>query len=194
MYYLTKKHGIQTYEISVNQFKEMYNGNKWLSTRIIDSYLEHLVLQDIKRFPVKHCMKYVPTFFTTFQSNDPENMFYSRKMHRLFTNQKMEDYHGIIFGGTDPSLHFFTVVLFLEKKEVFIFDPLEFGTTLPIIAKFLHLLFQHSNWLDSGVEKYKLCEDYTFTEVEKERWTVCHVKPVTNSCPLEVMGITVGWI
>ena len=96
---------------------------------------------------------------------------------------------------TDSGTNFFTVVLFLDnKKEVFIFDPLEFLSTLPIVAKFLHLLFQHSKWLDSGVEKYNLCEDYTFTEAEQKSGLYLMSRGGTNLCPVEVMGITVGWI
>ena len=163
----------------------MYTGNRSVSTRIIDYYLELLVLQDIKRYPVNHNMKYVPTsFFTTLQSNDPQNTFYSQKMHSIFVNQKMWEYDGMVFGGTDTKDNFFTVVLFLKKKEVFILDPFDFSSTIAAVAKFLHLLFQHSDWLENDSKNFKPCKNYTFSDDVKKNWTVCDVKSESKFMPV----------
>ena len=90
------------------------------------------------------------------------------------------DCDGIIFGGTDDELHFFMVLLFLEDKQVFIFDPSEGGTTLGVVAKFLYLLFQHSEWLESGSEEFRDCKDYTFSEKDKKDWDVFEVDSETK--------------
>ena len=159
---------------------------EWLIASIIDCYLLMLVLQDVKRCPPKKRMNYVPTsFFTQLESDDTQTMHYSDKMHKFFVDQKMEDYDGIIFGGTDDGIHFFMVVLFLEKKEVFIFDPSNVNKTINVVAKFLYLLFQHSTWLDSGNKNFRPGKKYTFSEEEKKKWTLCHVKAGGQFMPME---------
>lgn len=119
-------------------------------------------------------------------------------MHCLFlTNVNTKDYDGFIFGGTDSSTHFFTVVLFLdEKKEVFIFDPLQFSSTVPAVAKFLQLLFQYSNWLDSSGDDQPVFskDDYTFMEFEQKSGLYLMSSQMTNLCPIKVTDITVAWI
>ena len=122
-------------------------------------------------------------------------MCFTDKMHHLFLkNVNTKDYDGFIFGGTDSGIHFFTVVLFLDKKEVFIFDPLQFPSTVPAVAKFLQLLFQYSNWLDSGDDQLAFSKGYTFTEFEQESGLYLMSSKMTNLCPIKVMGITVAWI
>ena len=114
-------------------------------------------------------MNYVPTsFFTLLKSKDPQTMHCSDKMHKFFMGQNMLDYDGITCGGTDDRVHFFMVVLFLKQKQVFIFDPSNVTTTINVIAKFLHLLFQHSRWLDSGNKYFKPSKECIFSEEEKK--------------------------
>ena len=182
---LSKKKGLEDHTILGKQFKEMYTGAQSVPTNIIDLYLEFLVMEDVKRFSLKYNMKYVPTsFFATFQSNDPQNGFYSQEMHQLFVKQKMQDYDGIIFGGTDNNDKFFMVVLFLQKKEVFIFDPVGFESTIPAVANFLHLLFQHSDWLDNDSKNFKPCQKYTFSDDVKEKWTMYDVESGSKFMPV----------
>ena len=153
VFYVTKKNGIEVCKIGSKELGEMYTDQGWLSQQIIDAYLLYLVAQDINRYSVRfHMTKYVPTcFFEILHMDNPENVFYTDKMHHLFLkNVNTNDYDGFIFGGRDSGIHFFTVVLFLDKKEVFIFDPLEFPSTVPAVAKFLQLLFQYSDWLDTS--------------------------------------------
>ena len=196
MYRISKKAGIETCEISACHFEKMHTKKDWLIAMIIDCYLEFLVLQDIKRYPVKKNIKYVPTsFFKQIQSDDPQNMYYSEKMHRLFMEQKMMDCDGIIFGGTDNELHFFMVLLFLEDKQVFIFDPSNDSKTYRVIAKFLYLLFQHSNWLDSGVKDFKPCKEYIFSEEEKKNGQCLMLELAADSCrSWKKNSTTVDWI
>ena len=139
-------------------------------------------------------MKYVPTcFFDILQTKDPEKMAYTEKMHHLFLkNVNTKDYDGFIFGGTDTAINFFTVVLFLDKKEVFIFDPLQFLTTIPAVANFLQLLFQYSDCLDSGDGQPAFSKDYTLTKVEQKNWTVFNVQMGNKFMPHKGDGYNCG--
>ena len=122
-------------------------------------------------------------------------MAYTEKVHHLFLkNVNTKDYDGFIFGEMDTGTHFFTVVLFLDKKEVFIFDPLQFDSTILAVTKFLKLLLRYSNWLDSGDGQPAFSKDYTFTEVEQKTGLYLMSRVVTNLCPMKVMGKAVAWI
>ena len=85
-FYVTKKNGIEVCKIGSKELGQMYTDKEgWLNQQIIDAYLLYIVAQDIYCYPVSFCMKYVPTsFFEILHMDNPENVFYSDKMHCLF--------------------------------------------------------------------------------------------------------------
>ena len=104
----------------------------------------------------------------------------------------MKDCDIVMFGATDSAVHFHLVLLFLHKKEVFVFDPFHCATAKPSVSRFLQMLFQHSSWLDSNAKEFDLSE-CMFTDEEAKMWDIMNVDHCDGFMPRPGDGTNCGF-
>ena len=103
---------------------DMYQGDEWLSTKLIDAYLSNLVVPDLHRYQDTTRFKCHYVDMSVMKFTLEENYFtlgYTVKFEKLLKNKlgNPNDYDVIFFGGTDDLSHFFLLALMPESNKIF---------------------------------------------------------------------------
>ena len=151
---LSLRKGMEQVRIAPSLVAQMCVNDKWVSQGLVDNYLECLVLKDTRQCEFPHTAAHVPTSFFS-HATEMDNSIHTEMTHFLFLKQQLHDYDVVTFVGMHHRVHCFAVILMVKQKEVFIFDPLQHSTTIPLVAKFLQFLFQHFKSFCSGEKKIR---------------------------------------
>jgi len=182
---LSLQNGVKRVTLRPSLFVQMYDSNEyiqWVPKEIVDNYLECLVLKDIRRYEVPHVAACVPTSFFS-QVTGIDGSTHTELTHSLFSKQQPHEYDVVIFGGMIEEKNCFALMLMAKQKEVFIFNPTQCPAVIPRVAQFLQFLFEYFKWLSSSAENPFTEAPCSFTEKDREEWTVTKLEPGDKFMP-----------
>ena len=179
----------------------MYEGQEWLSTKLIDAYLSNLVIPDLHRHKhSRNCKCHYVDMSVMKQTleDSKDSLGYTAKFEKLFNNkvENLTDYDAIFFGGTDDLMHFFLLALFPARDEFVIIDPFLFASTNNAVAKFLFIFLQHYDL----VKQNKSTDDwkgdlptYDFRKrLNEMKIKICKPDPGTKFVPVQLDTFNCG--
>ena len=152
-----KVEGLSHVKLGYDQIMSMHREreNNWMNTSVFDQYLSNLVVPDVARMvnTPRHVI-YIPDQITRLLATDERYRNYSNATKKmLLKNIDIKKRgNGVFCLGGHYEDHFFLLFMFVETKEFMIMDPSGSSDVMECVAKMLHVMIPHLDWLQTANE------------------------------------------